>query len=114
MIDVFKTSEEYQAFMASYKAAVIAIADNGYSKEFEEGSAKGDLQTLWDEIYQLSLKIKGASMNIMYSDIKQVLADLENSLSKAITEEKQENISIVLLEYLSSEEHIKKVLTSDF
>lgn len=71
------------------------------------------MKALWVEIYHMCLKILSNSMSLIYSDNKEIITNLEQSLSEATTDSKQAENSVILLNYLSTPTNFKKLLTED-
>lgn len=71
------------------------------------------MKALWVEIYQMCLKILSNSMSLIYSDNKEIITNLEQSLSEATSDSKQAENSVILLNYLSTPTNFKKLLTED-
>jgi hypothetical protein len=65
--------EAYQLFLRSYKDCIVKIIEEGYTPDFEDGPVKGELESLWQEIYQLCLNILSTSINLIYADNKQII-----------------------------------------
>jgi hypothetical protein len=58
----------------------VRIIESGYTQDFEEGEYKDEIKSLWEEIYQICLSILSTSINLIYSDIKDVVSTLEGNL----------------------------------
>lgn len=65
--------EAYQKFLASYKNCIVKIIETGYTADFEDGSHKDEMTALWQEIYQICLNILSSSINLIYSDNKEII-----------------------------------------
>ena len=50
--------------------------------DFEEGPVKSELESLWQEIYQLCLNILSTSINLIYADNKQIIQNLSSNLKE--------------------------------
>ncbi len=68
-----------------------------------------ELKQLWREIYQMCLDILSSSINLIYSDIKDVVLSLDENL-KNIKDEKQAENSSISLNYLALPENTKVLL----
>lgn len=77
----------YQSFLNAYRSCIVRIIEAGYSQDFEEGEYNEEIKCLWVEIYQMCLSILSTSINLIYSNIKDVVLHLESNLNN-ITNEK--------------------------
>lgn len=68
-----------------------------------------EIKCLWVEIYQMCLSILSTSINLIYSNTKDILVNLETNLSSVINEKQAENSSISL-NYLTAPENAKQLL----
>lgn len=69
--------DAYQRFLTSYKQCIVKIIESGYAQDFEEGPLEAEMKSLWHEIYQLCLNILSTSINLIYSDNKQIIQNLQ-------------------------------------
>jgi hypothetical protein len=105
-------SETYQKFLAAYRHCIVRIIESGYTQDFEEGELNGEIKALWGEIYQMSLSILSTSINLIYSNIGDIVTSLESNLGDIENEKQAENSSISL-NYLSTSENAKKLLMGE-
>jgi hypothetical protein len=101
--------ETYQKFLHAYRQCIVKIIEGGYTHDFEEGDHFKEIKSLWVEIYQMCLNILSTSINLIYSDIKEIVLNLESNL-KSIENEKQAENSSIALNYLAAPENAKKLL----
>lgn len=101
--------ETYQKFLAAYRSCIVRIIEGGFTQDFEEGEYYAEIKGLWNEIYQMSLNILSTSINLIYSNISDIVQSLETNLSNIVNEKQAENSSISL-NYLTSSENAKKLL----
>jgi len=87
----------------------VKIIEQGYTHDFEEGDQSEEIKKLWGQIYHLCLEILSSSINLIYSDSKDILIALEDSLHN-IKDEKQAENSSISLNYLAQAENAKKLL----
>ncbi len=109
----------YQKFLAAYRQCIVKIIEQGYVSDFEEGENTDECKNLWVEISSMCLDILSSSINLIYSDIKDVLVNLEESLrdSNKMKNAKEAENSSISLNYLAQPENAKKLLqgsTEDF
>lgn len=104
--------EAYQKFLNAYRSCIVKIIESGYTQDFEEGNE--EIRALWVEIYQMSLSILSTSINLIYSNINDIVVSLESTLGSASEHnDKQAENSSISLNYLSSSENAKKLLQGD-
>jgi hypothetical protein len=72
----------YQDFLKSYKACIVRIIEQGYTQDFEAGEHEQELKMLWQEIYQLCLSILSSSINLIYSENKEIIQNLVKQLEE--------------------------------
>jgi hypothetical protein len=72
--------DAYHQFLATYKSCIVKIIEEGYTADFEEGPLEAEMKGLWQEIYKMCLNILSTSINLIYSDNKEIIANLEQSL----------------------------------
>jgi hypothetical protein len=70
----------YQNFLSAYRQCIVKIIEQGYVHDFEEGEHNDEFKKLWIEISSMCLDILSSSINLIYSDIKDVLVNLEENL----------------------------------
>ncbi len=99
----------YQNFLSAYRQCIVKIIEQGYVHDFEEGEHNDEFKKLWIEISSMCLDILSSSINLIYSDIKDVLVNLEENL-KNMKDEKQAENSSISLSYLAQSENAKKLL----
>ena len=99
----------YQSFLKAYRQCIVKIIEQGYTHDFEEGDQSEEIKKLWGQIYHLCLEILSSSINLIYSDSKDILIALEDSLHN-IKDEKQAENSSISLNYLAQAENAKKLL----
>jgi hypothetical protein len=99
--------ETYQGFLRAYRQCIVKIIEQGYSKDFEEGEEREEIEKLWKEIYYMCLNILSSSINLIYSNITDVARSLK---FEVITDEKQAENSSISLNYLAQSENAKKFL----
>lgn len=104
--------EAYQGFLKSYKDCIVRIIEEGYSQDFEEGDSTNEMKSLWKEIYQLCLNILSTSINLIYSDNKQIISNLQANM-RDVANQKQAVNSSISLNYLSMGENAKRILLGD-
>jgi hypothetical protein len=70
----------YQKFLAAYRQCIVKIIEQGYAYDFEEGENTDECKNLWVQISSICLDIMSSSINLIYSDIRDVIINLEESL----------------------------------
>ena len=70
------------------------------------------MKFLWQEIYKLCLSILSTSINLIYSDNKEIIKNLSHLL-KDISNEKEEENCGISLNYLSIPDTCKKLLKAN-
>jgi len=83
--------------------------EKGYSKDFEEGSIKDEMISLWEQIHNTLLKILTSSINFIYSKDMDVVASLHKQLQTSSSQALDN--SSVELEYLSSPQVSRQLLS---
>ena len=101
----------YQAFLGSYKKCIVHIIEEGYATNFEKGQYEGEMVSLWNEIYSICLKILSTSINLIYSDTKEILMNLSTSLESIKNDKQAQNCSISL-SFLSLNENAKQLIAN--
>lgn len=74
--DLIKKPREYQNFLKSYKDTVVALIEDGYSEEFQDGECEAEMRHLWAQIKQGCVDIMVRSINLIYSSPKDILENL--------------------------------------
>jgi hypothetical protein len=102
----------YQKFLAAYRQCIVKIIEQGYVSDFEEGENADECKNLWVEISSMCFDILSSSINLIYSDIKDIIINLEESLrdSDKMKNAKQAQSSSISLNYLAQPENAKKLL----
>jgi hypothetical protein len=65
------------------------------------------MKHLWSEIYQLCLSILSTSINLIYSNTRDIVLNLEQNLRNPVVNEKQAENSSIALNYLTAPENAK-------
>ena len=78
--------QTYQKFLHSYKSCIVRVIENGYTQDFEEGENQEEMKTIWSEMYQICLSILSTSINLIYSDNKEIIKNLDSSLREVQNE----------------------------
>ena len=73
--------ETFKKFLQAYRACIVRIIESGYTQDFEGGDNQEEFRQLWNEIYQMCLNILSSSINLIYSNITDIVKNLERSLS---------------------------------
>lgn len=66
----------YEKFLLAYRQCIVRIIEAGYTQDFEEGENHDEIKSLWGEIYQMCLSILSTSINLIYSNVGDIVRNL--------------------------------------
>jgi len=103
---------EYKQFLNVYQSSIVKMIEDGYSKDFEEGAERvGEIKSLWAEIYTSCQDILANSMDLIYSETKEIVSTLDETLHNLTNEKQEENASFGL-RYLSKPHNTAKLFAT--
>lgn len=80
--EIIKQKDAYTDFLDAYRSSVVRIIEKGFTAEYEGDEATvEEMKKLWQQVYQLCLDILASSINMTYTDTKDILVNLKKNLS---------------------------------